>query len=59
MKLALISIAAFVTLSGCGNPYIDSSVSIALSEKKKVALLEEQNAQLKRIADALEKHPSK
>lgn len=66
-KLNVLSIAAIVCYSmlaafGCSNPYINPDISKAKSEEKQVELLQsqdtllrEQNKELKRIADALER----
>lgn len=60
-KIILIAIVA-ISLSSCSNPYWNPQTAKAVDEreqtellKQEVELLKEQNVQLKRIADALEK----
>lgn len=60
-KIILIAIIA-ISLSSCSNPYLNPQTAKAIDEreqteilKQEVELLKEQNVQLKRIADALEK----
>jgi PBP1b-binding outer membrane lipoprotein LpoB len=60
-KIILLAVIA-ISLSSCSNPYINPQTAKAVSEEEQVELLKqqvelqkEQNVQLKRIADALEK----
>lgn len=60
-KLSIIIIIIIIAFTSCGNPYTDPETSKALSQDKQVELMkehnkkiDEQNKQLKRIADALE-----
>ena len=61
MKKLILIYGCFI-LFGCSNPYVNPDTSKALSEqqqleesKQQTILMQEQNKQLKRIADALEK----
>lgn len=57
-----LTIIVLISLCGCSNPYINPNTSKAVSEqaqleemKAQSVLMQEQNKQLKRIADALNK----
>lgn len=54
-RFIFISIILLFSLSLCGCEVIAPSQSKAFSEKKQVELQEEENTQLKRIADSLER----
>lgn len=62
LLLVVIIWIIILLLSSCSNPYINPQVSKAVDEKEQteallqqVELMKEQNVQLKRIANALEK----
>lgn len=62
MKMIALCVIAGLLLAGCSSPYIAPDTSKALTEqsqyeesKAQTEAMKEQNKQLKRIADALEK----
>jgi hypothetical protein len=56
--LILISIC-ILCLSGCGDPYLDSSTSTALSSRDQLSEMQKQTAILERQNEILEKISSK
>ena len=62
LAICVVIFGAMVLISGCSNPYIAPNTNKALTEqsqleeqKAQTQAMQEQNEELKRIADALEK----